>query len=73
MKTVQLRDAKARFSSLVEDAIAGDRVTMTRNGTPVAVLVSAEEWARVSGQTPSLADLLLSLPGHARLPRLGRR
>lgn len=63
MKTVQLQDAKARFSSLVDDAIAGERVTVTRHGKPVAVIVSAEEWERVSEKAPSFADLLLSFPG----------
>ena len=63
MKTVQLQDAKAKFSSLVDEAIAGERVTVTRHGTPVAVIVSAEEWERVSEKAPTFADLLLSFPG----------
>ena len=36
---------------------------VTRHGKPVAVLVSAEEWERVSEKAPSFADLLLSFPG----------
>jgi antitoxin Phd len=63
MKTVQLHEAKARFSSFVDEAIAGERVTVTRHGKPVAVIVSAEEWERVSEKVPSFADLLLRFPG----------
>jgi prevent-host-death family protein len=60
---VQLQEAKAKFSSLVDRAITKGPVTVTRHGKPVAVLVSAEEWARVNEQAPSFADLLLSFPG----------
>ena len=56
-------EAKARFSSFVDDAIAGERVTVTRHGRPVAVIVSAAEWERGSEKLPSFADLLLSFPG----------
>ena len=42
MLTINLKDAKAGFSSLVDDAIKGDFVTITRHGKPVAVLVSVE-------------------------------
>jgi antitoxin Phd len=66
MKTVQLQDAKARFSALVDDAVAGKPVTVTRHGKPVAVLISAEEWKRVSEMAPTFADLLLSFPGEPR-------
>lgn len=42
MSTVSLKDAKAGFSSLVDDAIRGEFVTITRHGKPVAALVSVE-------------------------------
>ena len=37
---VYLKDAKAGFSSLVDDVMKGDFVTITRHGKPVAALVS---------------------------------
>jgi len=40
MSTVSLKDAKASFSSLVDEAFKGEFVTITRHGTPVAALVS---------------------------------
>jgi prevent-host-death family protein len=36
MKTVNLAEAKARLSELVERAAAGDTVRITRRGKPVA-------------------------------------
>jgi prevent-host-death family protein len=42
MQTISLKDAKAGFSSLVDDVINGDFVTITRHGKPVAALVSIE-------------------------------
>ncbi len=42
MLTINLKDAKAGFSSLVDEAIKGEFVTITRHGKPVAALVSVE-------------------------------
>jgi len=42
MLTINLKDAKAGFSSLVDGAIRGEFVTITRHGKPVAALVSVE-------------------------------
>jgi prevent-host-death family protein len=42
MLTITLKDAKAGFSSLVDRAISGEFVTITRHGKPVAALVSIE-------------------------------
>ncbi len=42
MPTINLRDAKAGFSSLVDEAMKGEIVTITRHGKPVAALVSVE-------------------------------
>jgi prevent-host-death family protein len=40
MDTVSLADAKARLSELVEQAEAGDPVTITRRGKPVAQIMA---------------------------------
>ena len=39
MKSVSLRDAKAGFSNLVDEAMSGETVEITRHGKPVAALV----------------------------------
>jgi prevent-host-death family protein len=42
MMIINLKDAKAGFSSLVDEAIKGEFVTITRHGKAVAALVSVE-------------------------------
>ena len=45
MKTLSLSEAKAKLSGLVEEVERRDEeVVITRNGRPVAVLVSPEEY-----------------------------
>lgn len=43
MKTVNLADAKARLSALVEEAGAGETICITKHGKPVARLVPVEQ------------------------------
>ena len=67
MLTVSLKDAKAGLSSLVDGAIRGEFVTITRHGKPVAVLVPvmAAEIARkaLDRKRPGLAAYLRAFPG----------
>ena len=62
MKVLQLKDAKATLSAVVDRAVAGEPTVITRHGRKEAVLVSFEEWQRLS-KVPSFADLLLNFPG----------
>ncbi|MDO8396234.1 MAG: type II toxin-antitoxin system Phd/YefM family antitoxin [Bradyrhizobium sp.] len=59
--TWTLAGAKARFSEVVNRAQAGPQ-TITRNGKPRAVIVSAEEWARKTLRKGTLAEFLLASP-----------
>jgi prevent-host-death family protein len=59
--TCTLAGAKARFSEVVDRAQAGPQ-TITRNGKPSAVIVSAEEWARKTVRKGTLAEFLLASP-----------
>ncbi|CTQ34724.1 type II toxin-antitoxin system Phd/YefM family antitoxin [Jannaschia rubra] len=58
-----LQDAKARFSAVVEAALAGKPQRVTRRGKPVVVVVDAAEWdqtmerARAAGLRAHLAAL----------------
>ncbi len=67
MLTVTLKNAKAGFSSLVDDAVRGEFVTITRHGKPVAALVSLEaaEIARkaMERQRTGLVAYLRTFPG----------
>ena len=61
MREVQLRDAKATLSALVEKAAHGEAVVITRRGKPRAVILGIEEWNRLR-DVPSFGRLLLSAP-----------
>ncbi|MFL5289047.1 MAG: type II toxin-antitoxin system Phd/YefM family antitoxin [Rhodopila sp.] len=67
MPTVSLKDAKAGFSSLVDEAVKGAFVTITRHGKPVAALVPVEaaEIARkaMEKRRPGLVAYLRTFPG----------
>ncbi len=70
MKSIQIRDAKATFSALVEAAENGQPTTITRHGRPAAVLVSVEDARRLYPEKrQSFADLLLSFPGGIEFER----
>jgi prevent-host-death family protein len=67
MRTIKLKDAKAGVSSLVDSAIRGEFVTITRHGKPVAALVSVEA-AEVAHKAmerkrPGLVAYLRTFPG----------
>jgi prevent-host-death family protein len=59
--TWTLAGAKARLSEVVDRAQTGPQ-TITRNGKPCAVIVSAEEWARKTDRRDTLAEFLLASP-----------
>jgi len=70
MESVQIRDAKAKFSALVEAAERGQPTTITRHGRPAAVVVPVEDARRLYPESrPSLVDLLLSFPGDVEFER----
>lgn len=48
MQTVSITTAKARLNELVDDAAkTHEHVTITKNGEPAAVMVSADEWESI--------------------------
>lgn len=61
MKEMQLREAKARFSAVVDAAEEGEPSVVTRHGKPAAVVIGFEEWKRLS-QVPSFGALLAMSP-----------
>ena len=58
MQEIQLRDAKATLSAVVDQARQGEPSIITRHGRPEAVVLSFEEWQRLS-QVPSFGRLLM--------------
>ena len=59
MREVQLRDAKANLSAVVDVAIEGKPAVITRHRKKQAVVLSYEEWPRLS-QVPSFGCLLMA-------------
>lgn len=59
MRQVQLREAKARLSALVDGAAQGESAIITRHGKPRAVILGIDEWNRLRA-VPSFGRLLLA-------------
>lgn len=53
--------AKAKLSEVMERAQLAPQ-TITRNGTPSVVIVSADEWQKKTARKGSLAEFLLASP-----------
>ncbi|MBB2891669.1 type II toxin-antitoxin system prevent-host-death family antitoxin [Flexivirga oryzae] len=48
MRTLSISAAKAKLNELVDDAArTHEHVTFTKNGAPVAVMISADEWESI--------------------------
>lgn len=61
MLELQLRDAKATLSSVIDQARDGHPSVVTRHGRKEAVILSFEEWIRLSN-VPSFGRLLAEAP-----------
>ena len=61
MRKIQLREAKATLSALVEQAAHGETAVITRHGKPRAVIVGVDEWNRLR-DVPSFGRLLVAAP-----------
>jgi len=62
VKTVwQLQDAKSRLSELVNRAQRNGAQTITRHGRPIAVVLSAESYARLQPRR-KIVDVLRDCP-----------
>ena len=56
-----VQDAKAKFSELLDTAVAEGPQIVTKRGVETAVLVPIEQWRRMEHMTkPDLKELLLS-------------
>jgi antitoxin Phd len=61
MKEIQLKDAKATLSHVLDDAIAGMPAIITRHGKREGVLLSYADYEKLS-RKPSLGWLLANSP-----------
>ena len=63
----QLQEAKQKFSRLVQRAIAEGPQVVTRHGEEVVVVVSAQEYRRLTDTGPDFKEFLLSAPDLSQL------
>jgi prevent-host-death family protein len=56
MKTWPLQDAKNQFSELVECSLTKGPQTVTRHGHPVAVVLAADEYKRITRPKESILE-----------------
>jgi prevent-host-death family protein len=61
VRDIQLKDAKASLSRLVDGALRGEEFAITRHGRKEAVVISWAAWERLS-KVPSFGRLLASAP-----------
>jgi antitoxin Phd len=62
MHTWQLQEAKSRFSEVVDLTLKEGPQLVTRRGEEAVVILSVNEYRRLSGQTTNLMDCLLHAP-----------
>ncbi len=73
LKEIQLKNAKAVLSAVVDDALRGTPCVITRHGRREAVLIAYKEWEKLS-QVPSFGRLLMSAPlEKGDLPKRNRK
>ena len=70
-----IRDARNKFSALVNAALAGEPQLVTRRDVPAVVVLSADEYDRLcrvaKANAPTLSQLLLEIPqGDGEFQRL---
>ena len=62
MREIQLRDAKATFSAVVDQAVHGTPSVITRRGRKEVVVLSYEQYEKLA-HVPSFGRLLAAYPG----------
>jgi len=62
MNLWQLQEAKSRFSELVERTLRSGAQVITRRGKKVVVMLSYEEYRRLTAPQRNLAQFLLQSP-----------
>lgn len=62
MHTWSLQNAKARFSELVNVCLKSGPQLVTRHGNDAVVVLSADEYRRLTAPSQSLKEFFLSAP-----------
>ncbi|MCA1974228.1 MAG: type II toxin-antitoxin system Phd/YefM family antitoxin [Caenispirillum sp.] len=62
MRTWQIQEARSQFSALVDEALEHGPQRITRHGRKAVVVVSEEEWERLSNAVPAFGRMLADCP-----------
>ena len=62
MKQVSVFEGKNKFSELVASAAKGEPQVITKNGTATAVVISFNEYKRLTEKKQTLSEFLLDNP-----------
>jgi prevent-host-death family protein len=62
VREIQLKDAKATFAAVVDEAVNGNGSIITRHGKVEAVVISLKEYERLSSAVPGLGWMLAHSP-----------
>jgi len=55
-RVVGVKEAHQRLAKLIRDAERGDQVVITRDGSPAAVLIGAQDYASLMATLEEMAD-----------------
>lgn len=69
-KRYSIAQVRDRLSEVVHEAEAGEKITLTRRGKPVAVLVSQNEFARLRGEAKGFWEAYQTFRQQVGLQRL---
>lgn len=73
MREIQLKEAKATLSAVVDQAVSGRPAIITRHGKREAVVLSFDEYEKLT-HVPSFGRLLAAFPGEeADIPPRSKR
>jgi prevent-host-death family protein len=64
MKKISVFEGKNRFSDVVASAAKGEPQVITKNGTETAVVISFDEYKRLTSRAEPLVKLMLDNPAH---------
>lgn len=62
MREIQLKEAKATLSAVIDQAVSGHPAIITRHGKREAVVLSFDEYEKLT-HVPSFGRLLAAFPG----------
>jgi antitoxin Phd len=69
MRSYPLHQARSKFSSLIDRALAGEPQRVTRHGKEAVIIVAEAAWNARPKSAPTLADLLVNTVGRNKRAR----